>query len=71
MPISLTGLCPANLYGSSLVSIPAPGTEDDDHNPPRIASRNLFDIGIGHDNKFNGDRYQWSARLPVVNLRIN
>ncbi len=67
-PISPTGLCPANLYGSSLVSIPAPGTEDDDHNPPRIAPRNLFDIAVGHDNIFHGDRYKFSARLTVINL---
>jgi len=67
-PASPTGLCPANLYTSSLVSIPAAGTENDDHNPPRIASRNLFDIGVGQDNLFQGDRYKWSARLTVVNL---
>ena len=67
-PISPTGLCPASQYGSTLLKIPAPGTEDDDHNPPRIASRNLFDIAIGHDNLFHGDRYKWSARLSVVNL---
>jgi hypothetical protein len=67
-PISPTGLCPANLYGSTLVSIPAPGTENDDHNPPRIASRNLFDLGVGDDNLFHTDRYKWSARLTVVNL---
>ena len=48
--------------------IPAPGTENDDHNPPRIASRNLFDIAVGHDNLFHGDKYKWSARLSVVNL---
>ncbi len=68
MPISPNGLCPANLYGSTLVSIPAPGTENDDHNPPRIAPRNLFDIGIGHDNIFHSDKYKFSARVTVVNL---
>jgi hypothetical protein len=67
-PISPTGLCPANLYGSTLVSIPAAGTENDDHNPPRIASRNLFDAAIGDDNLFNTEKYRWSARLTVVNL---
>jgi hypothetical protein len=67
-PISPTGLCPANMYGSSLISIPAAGTEDDDHNPPRIAPRNLFDVGAGHDNLFQGDKYKWSARLTVINL---
>jgi hypothetical protein len=67
-PISPTGLCPANLYGSTLISIPAAGTENDDHNPPRIAPRNLFDVGVGHDNIFHGDKYKFSARLTVINL---
>ncbi len=60
--------CPANEYGSKYVSIPAAGTENDDHNPPRIAPRNLFDMAIGHDNIFHGDRYKVSLRLAVVNL---
>jgi hypothetical protein len=68
MGISPNGLCPANEYGSTLVKIPAPGTENGDHNPPRIAARNLFDIAIGDDNLFHGERYKWSARLSVVNL---
>jgi hypothetical protein len=68
MGISATGLCPASQYGSTLVKIPAAGTEDDDHNPPRIKSRNLFDIAVGHDNILHGDRYKWSARISVVNL---
>jgi hypothetical protein len=60
--------CPGNLYGSTLVQIPKPGTENDDHNPPRIAPRSLFDIAVGHDNLFNGDRYKWSLRFTVINL---
>jgi len=68
LPISPTGLCPASQYGSTLISIPAPGTEDDDHNPPRIAPRNLFDLAVGDDNLFHGDRYKWSATFTVVNL---
>ncbi len=67
-PISPTGLCPASQYGSTLLRIPAAGTENNDHNPPRIASRNLFDIGVGDDNLFQGDKHKWSARLTVVNL---
>ena len=43
---------------------PRPGTEDDDHNPPRIASRNLFDLAVGHDNIFHGDKLQ-VERPPV------
>jgi len=60
--------CPGNLLGSNLVKIPAPGTENDDHNPPRIQPRNLFDVAVGHDNLFNGDRYKWSLRFTVINL---
>jgi hypothetical protein len=67
-PISSSGLCPASQYGSKFIQIPAAGTENDDHNPPRIASRNLFDAAIGHDNIFHGDKYKWSARLTVINL---
>jgi len=68
MPISPTGLCPGSMYGSTLVKIPAPGTEDDDHNPPRIQPRSLFDVAVGDDNLFNGDKYKWSLRLTAVNV---
>ncbi|HUO35320.1 MAG TPA: TonB-dependent receptor [Candidatus Acidoferrum sp.] len=61
-------LCLASNYGSSLVKIPAPDKEDDDHNPPRIAPRNLFDIAIGDDNIFHGDRFKWSAQVTVINI---
>jgi len=64
-------LCPGSMYGSTLIKIPAPGTEDDDHNPPRIAPRNLFDLAVGHDNLFNGDRYRWSVRLTAINVTNN
>jgi Carboxypeptidase regulatory-like domain/TonB-dependent Receptor Plug Domain len=61
-------LCPASMYGAKYVSIPAPGTEDDDKNPPRIAPRNLFDVAVGDDDIFHGDRYKWSLRLTAVNI---
>jgi hypothetical protein len=60
--------CPAASFGSTLIKIPAPGTENDDHNPQRIAPRNLFDISVGHDNLFRGDKYRWSLRFTVINL---
>jgi hypothetical protein len=63
-----TNLCPASQYGSTLLQIPAPGTENDDHNPPRIASRNLFDLAVGDDNLFKGERYKWSLTLTAVNV---
>ena len=61
-------LCPGSEYKSKYVSIPAPGTENDDHNPPRIAPRNLFDLSIGDDNLFNSDKRKWSLRLTAINL---
>ena len=63
-----TNLCPASQYGSSLLQIPAPGTENDDHNPPRVAGRSLFDVAVGDDNLFKGDHYKWSATVTAVNI---
>ena len=60
--------CAPSLYGSTLVRIPAPGTENDDHNPPRIAPRSLFDVSVGDDNLFRGDKHRWSAQLTAINL---
>ena len=50
--VGLPDLCAASELTSKLVSIPAPNTENDDKNPPRIAPRNLFDASIGEDNLF-------------------
>lgn len=63
-----TSICPASQYGSTLIQIPAPGTEDDDHNPPRVGSRHLFDLALGDDNLFRGDKYTWSLQLTAVNI---
>ncbi len=60
--------CPANELTSSLLRIPAPGTGDNDHNPPRVAPRNLFDASIGDDNLFHGDTHTWSLRLTAINF---
>jgi Carboxypeptidase regulatory-like domain/TonB-dependent Receptor Plug Domain len=55
-------------FGATRVNIPAPGTENDDKNPPRIAPRNLFDVAVGDDDLFHRDHYKWSLRFTVVNL---
>jgi hypothetical protein len=62
--------CGANPTGTGAirVSIPAEGAENDDKNPARIAPRNLFDLAVGHDDLFHGDRYKWSLRFTVINL---
>jgi len=67
----LPSVCPASQFSSSLIKVPASGTENDDHNPPRIASRSLYDFSVGHDNLFHGERYKWSARLTAVNITNN
>jgi TonB dependent receptor len=66
----LPSACLTSQFGTSLIQVPAPGSENDDHNPPRIASRNLFDLSLGHDNlfHFHGDRFRVSAQLTVINL---
>ncbi|MBB5065415.1 TonB-dependent receptor [Granulicella mallensis] len=63
--------CSAAGLSSKLVTIPAPGTEDADHNPPRVASRNLFDMALGDDNVYHfGDdaHYRIGARVTAINV---
>ncbi len=64
----LPALCLASQYSSSLLRIPAPGTGNNDHNPPRIAPRNLFDVTIGKNNLFHADRYTVDLDLTAVNV---
>jgi hypothetical protein len=64
----LPAICPASDYTSTLVKIPAPGTGDNDHNPPRIAPRNLFDASLGKDDLFHGDRYKMNLDLTAINV---
>jgi Carboxypeptidase regulatory-like domain len=66
--VPLPSVCPANAFTSNLVNIPPPGTENDDHHPQRIQHRNLFDLAVGHDNIFRGDKYKVSLQLSAINL---
>ena len=60
--------CPGGSYGATRVKIPAPGTYNPDHNPPRIAPRNLFDLGTGTDNLFHKEKVKTTLKFTVVNL---
>jgi hypothetical protein len=60
--------CAPSQYSSSLVAIPAPGTENDDKNPPRIAPRDLFDASIGKDNLFRANRYKVNFDMTAINV---
>ncbi len=64
----LPAQCLATQLTSNLLSIPAPGTENDDRNPSRVKQRSLFDASVGDDNLFGGESYKWSLRLTGVNL---
>ncbi len=64
----ITSCAAGTPHGATRIAIPADGTENDDHNPPRIAPRNLFDIAAGEDNLFHGDRYKWSLRVTAINV---
>jgi Carboxypeptidase regulatory-like domain/TonB-dependent Receptor Plug Domain len=66
----LTYCAPAQ-YGSTLMTIPAPGTQNPDHNPARMAPRSLFDMSLGLDDIFHGDRFKWSGRVTAINATNN
>jgi Carboxypeptidase regulatory-like domain/TonB-dependent Receptor Plug Domain len=66
--VALPNPCPLSQYGSTLLNVPKPNTENDDKNPPRIAARSLFDLAIGHDNLFHGDKYKVSLQLTAINV---
>jgi hypothetical protein len=60
--------CTGSDFGATRLRIPAPGTANDDLNPPRIAPRNLFSLGIGTDNLLRMDKSHIGLRFTVENL---
>ncbi len=60
--------CSDTNRGATRLVIPADGTANDDHNPPRIAPRHLFDASIGTDNLFRTERAKVTLRLSGINL---
>jgi hypothetical protein len=65
------GYCLADELTSKLVKIPAPNTEDDDHNPQRIQPRNLFDMELGDDNIAHfgsNEHYKFGAKMTAINV---
>jgi Carboxypeptidase regulatory-like domain len=66
--LALPSVCPVAQFGSTLIKVPGPSAENDDHNPPRIAQRNLFDASLGMDDIFRGDKRKWDYRVTLVNL---
>ncbi len=64
----LPAVCLASEFGSTLITIPAPGTGDNDKNPPRIDPRSLFDISMGMNNIFHADHYKVNLTLTAINV---
>jgi hypothetical protein len=55
-------------YGATRLTIPAAGTENDDHNPARIAPHSTLDLGIGDDNVLHTEKVKLTAKLSILNL---
>ena len=55
-------------YGATRLAIPVPGTYNPDHNPPRIAPRNLFDAAIGIDNLFRQEKLKTTLKFTAMNI---
>jgi hypothetical protein len=66
-PLTAAQCTPSN-YGATRLRIPAAGTEDDVTNPPRIAPRNLLDLGLGVDNLLQSAHTKIKVRFSVLNL---
>jgi hypothetical protein len=54
---------------SKLLTLPQIGQENDDHNPDRVKSRNIFNLSVGTDNLFHSEKRQHlTASINVANL---
>jgi len=53
---------------STLLTLPAAGTENNDHNPDRVKPRDLFDVAFGTDNVFHSEGHRVTLRMTVTNL---
>jgi Carboxypeptidase regulatory-like domain/TonB-dependent Receptor Plug Domain len=67
-PATYFSTCPASELTSRLIDIPAPGAGDNDHDPPRIQHRDLFDVSLGKDNIFHKERYKVNLDLTAINV---
>jgi hypothetical protein len=63
----ITDCDPAKI-STPLLSVPAAGTGDILTNPARVASRHLFDLGLGVDNVLHTTRAKLRIHASVINL---
>jgi len=67
-PTQAITTCSDTNRGALRVRIPADGTANDDHNPPRIAPRHLFDFSVGTDNLLRTEHTKMTLRFTALNL---
>ncbi len=60
--------CPTGQLSSSLLTLPKPGTENDDRNPPRVAPRTMFDMAAGWDNILQRDHLKTNLSVTAINV---
>ena len=64
--------CSSSNFGATRLVIPGTpantAAEDDVTNPPRIAPRHLFDLGLGVDNLLHTDKAKLKIRFSVLNI---
>jgi hypothetical protein len=60
--------CNSPDYGAVRINILPPGAENDDRNPPRTNSRQIFSLSVGNDNLFHAERLRTIVRFTVLNL---
>ena len=60
--------CGSPAYGAERINILLPGTENDDHNPPRTKSRHVFNLAGGTDNLLHKEHFRTTLRFTVLNL---
>ncbi len=74
-PVTTAGVtyyeCPATGAGqltSSLLDIPAIDKGNNDHDPPRVLHRSLFDITVGKNNIFRTEKYKTNLDFTAINV---
>jgi hypothetical protein len=64
-----TDTCAGQVVKSKLLTLPQAGTGNDDHNPDRVKSRSVFNLGIGSDNLLHSEnRTRFTASVTIDNL---
>ena len=64
----LPAMCRLHSIPPNWSIFPRSGKGDNDHDPPRIQHRDLFDATVGKDNIFRTNRYKMNLDLTAINI---